>query len=198
MKPYDLRQFLSIGSKKSDAPAEAKQECTEKSSNEDLSLRPRKEETPKTPILGIESKNIETPKIAASSKDEHIAKTIHELVMASGWIPTRTSPEPNYYFYTYLPPASKRAWMQARVYVSKLNLSRIITIEGLTIPAGLQHRLNIVIRMQKSGGVGQMIGSKTITQVLDTENYFNANSEVVNEEGLRAVLSAYLRQAEIL
>ncbi len=180
MQPYDLRNFLNGGSSK---PAEAQKS-------------PAAENNP-APILGAETK-VELPKIAAANKDEYIAKAMNEMVLASGWVATRTTPEANYYFYTYLPPASKRSWQQARIYISKLNLSRIITIEGLTIPAGVQDRINIVIRMQKTGGIDRLMNSKTITQILDTNNYFSQNSELINEEGLRAVLSSYLRQAEIL
>ncbi len=133
-----------------------------------------------------------------AQKDGYIAKTMHELIMANGWAPTKTTPENDYYFYSYLPPEHKRSWMQARVYISKLNLNKTLRIEGLTIPPGMEERLIIIIRMQKSGGIDRLANSKTITQTLDTNNYFNQNAELVNPEGLRAVLSSYLKQAEIL
>ncbi|HIJ99028.1 TPA: hypothetical protein H1005_03720, partial [archaeon] len=117
---------------------------------------------------------------------------------ANGWTPVKTTPEKDYFMYIYLPPAHKRMWMQARVYISKLNLEKALKIEGITIPHGMEERLAIVIRMQKSGGIGQIMNSKTITETLDTNNYFNENSELVNESGLRAVLNAYLKQAEIM
>ena len=123
---------------------------------------------------------------------------MHGMVIASGWSATRTTPEENYYFYSYIPPAHKRTFQQARVYISKLNQGRTVTIEGLTITGGVKDRLNIIIRMQKTGGIDRLRNSKTITQMLDTNNYFNENSELVNAEGLKSVLSAYLREAEIL
>ncbi len=145
----------------------------------------------------------EVPAIAPQSveaveRDDYVAKTIHDMILASGWVPTRTTPEPNYYFFTYLPPEHKRSFQQARVYLSKLNLGRTITIEGLTITAGVKDRMNIIIRMQKTGGIDRLRNSKTITQMLDVNNYFNQNSQLVNPEGLMSVLNAYLREAEIL
>jgi len=200
---YDLRKFLPSNNK------------NHKNSN--ASAEPPKE----VPILGIaqeapeaesagqeevlealpaaeQSAPPEGLQVTIEGKDEYIAKLMHELVLNCGWVPTRTYPETHYYFYTYLPPAHKRMWMQARVYITKLNLDRMTTIEGLTIPSGVQDRMTIVIRMQKSGGVGQLANSRTITQTLDTNNYFNQNSELVNEDGLQAVLMSYLKQAEIM
>ncbi len=142
--------------------------------------------------------SVEEKKILSRDKDEFVAHALHELVMANGWTPVKTTPEKDYFMFTYLPPSNKRMWMQARIYITKLNLEKPLKIEGLTIPHGMEERLAIVIRMQKSGGIGQIMNSKTITETLDTNNYFNENSELVNENGLRAVLNAYLRQAEIM
>ena len=140
----------------------------------------------------------EPQQLESFERDDYVAKAMHDMILASGWVPTRTTPESNYYFFTYLPPEHKRTFQQARVYLSKLNLGRIITIEGLTIPSGIKDRMNIIIRMQKTGGIDRLRNSKTITQMLDVNNYFNQNSQLVNDEGLRAVLSSYLREAEIL
>ena len=133
-----------------------------------------------------------------TGQDDYIAQAMHELILASGWSPTRTTPEKDYYFFTYLPPEQKRMWMQARVYISKLNLTKSLRIEGLTIPTGMEGRLIVIIRTQKSGGIDRLANSKTITQSLDTHNYFNQKGQLVNPDGLRAVLSSYLKQAEIL
>lgn len=210
MEPYDLRRFLTGAPKKPREPDGTpilgignKVESTIRVRAEPTAAELVKEVVqPQQEINGApvqpEPQAAAPQSLEVVEKDDYIAKTMHDMILASGWVPTRTTPEENYYFFSYLPPEHKRTFQQARVYISRLNLGRIITIEGLTIPSGIKDRLNVIIRMQKTGGIDRLRNSKTVTQMLDTNNYFNQNSELVNPEGLHSVLSAYLREAEIL
>ncbi len=206
MEPYDLRRFLTGTPKKErvsdDTPILGAANQSEGNGAKEAEVPQPVSEKPEVSQAGKpEQQPAAQPEPQATEayeRDDYVAKAMHDLIIASGWVPTRTSPEANYYFYSYLPPSHKRSFQQARVYLSKLNLSRIITIEGLTIPAGIKDRMNIIIRMQKTGGIDRLRNSKTVTQILDVNNYFNQNSQLVNDEGLKAVLSSYLREAKIL
>ena len=215
MEPYDLRRFLTGVPKKPREPDGTpilgignKVESTITVKAEPTAAEIVKEVIPETQQQESNGAAAQPEPQAAAQpepqqlesfeRDDYVAKAMHDMILASGWVPTRTTPESNYYFYTYLPPSHKRDFQQARVYLSKLNLGRTITIEGLTITSGVKDRMNVIIRMQKTGGIDRLRNSKTITQMLDVNNYFNQNSQLVNDEGLRAVLSSYLREAEIL